>query len=77
MEHANSGGRVVCDVRYTRRVLLVCDGCVKVDDEPPIWVVVGVGNENMLIIRDGRDLCDVGDHWLDNDENGWSMLSQE
>ena len=35
------------------------------------------GNENMLIIRDGRDLCDVGDHWFDDDENGWSMLSQE
>ena len=77
MEHANSSGCVVCDARYTRRVLLVCDGCVKVDDEPPIWMVVGVEHVDMLILRDSRDLCDVGDHWFDDDENGWSMLSQE
>ena len=75
MKHAHGGGCVVCDARCTCSMLLVCDGCVKVDDEPPRWMVVGAGHVHMLVVWDGRDSRDVGDHWFDDDENGWSVLS--
>ena len=77
VEHAHSGCRVVCSVWCMCGMLLVCDGCVQVKDKPSIRMVVGVGHVYVLIVWDGRDLCDVGNHGFDDDENGWSMLSQE
>lgn len=58
-------------------MLLVCDGCVKVNNKSTICVLIWMCNINRLIERDSWYLCHVMYQWFNNDKNRRVMLVEK
>lgn len=58
-------------------MLLVCDGCVEVNNKSTICMLVWMRNKDRLIERNSWYLRDVMDQWFNNDKNRRVLLVEK